>query len=127
MKTNLKKSVERIETFRSAWEKNAPLDSFGGMTLEEFTLATQKPVDAAKEIATLRQEAKRKYTKAMNELVLINPLLERMVFSVQGNAKYGSDSSLYEELGYVRKSDRKKGLTRKPKVKPEGLPSTDAT
>lgn len=131
MKTNLKKTVERIEQFLDAWEKNAATKSFAGMTLEEFTEATKLPLDTSKEIQVLRQEAKRKHVHALNSLVEINPLMERVVFAVQGSAEYGSDSAFYQELGYVRKSDRKKGLTRKPKSKPTPpepgeSPSTDA-
>jgi hypothetical protein len=130
MKANLKKTVERIGTFLDAWEKNAATKSFAGMTLEEFTEATKLPVDKAKEIKALRQEAKRKHVHALNSLEEINPLMERVVFAVQGSAEYGSDSAFYQELGYVRKSDRKKGLTRKGKgesPKPAESPSTDAT
>ena len=135
MKTNLKKTVERIETFLDAWEKNAATKSFAGMTLEEFTVATKLPLDTAKEIKALRQDAKRKRVHALNSLVEINPLMERVVFAVQGSVEYGSDSAFYQELGYVRKSDRKSGLGRKGGTLPAGAtaplkpgesPSTDA-
>jgi hypothetical protein len=35
---------------------------------------------------------------------------------VLGDPAYGPDSALYEALGYVRKSERKSGLTRKGKT-----------
>jgi hypothetical protein len=134
MKTNLKKTVERIETFLEAWEKNAATKSFAGLTLQEFTEATKLPIDTSKEIKALRQEAQRKRVHALNSLVEINPLLERVVFAVQGSAEYGSDSAFYQEMGYIRKSDRKRGLTRKRNEAPDesptppdgNSPSTDA-
>lgn len=36
-----------------------------------------------------------------------------MVASVVGTREFGSDSDLYEQMGYKRKSERKSGLTRK--------------
>ena len=35
-----------------------------------------------------------------------------IVNSVRGDAAYGEDSALYASFGYVRKSQRKSGLTR---------------
>ena len=39
-----------------------------------------------------------------------------VVYGVMGNPAYGPDSDLYEAMGYVRKSERKTGLTRKKKT-----------
>ena len=38
-----------------------------------------------------------------------------VVGSVIGTREFGSDSDLYEQMGYKRKSERKSGLTRKKK------------
>ncbi len=38
-----------------------------------------------------------------------------VVNGVIGDPTHGPDSSLYEALGYIRKSERKSGLTRKGK------------
>ncbi len=35
---------------------------------------------------------------------------------VAGNANYGDDSPLYGAMGFVRKSERKSGLTKKKKT-----------
>ena len=40
-----------------------------------------------------------------------------------GNPDYGSDSDLYEAMGHVRKSERKIGLTHRPKDGKQGAPS----
>ena len=37
----------------------------------------------------------------------------QVVAGVQADASYGPDSSIIEAMGYVRKSERKSGLTRK--------------
>jgi hypothetical protein len=134
MKQNLKKAVERIETFRDAWDKNAASTPLIGITLEEFTEATKAPCVAKAESEALRKEAKRQYVNGLNALPQVLPLLERLVFAVQANPDFGPDSAFYQELGYIRKSDRKKGLTRKGTAPPDGdtgqavenSPSTDA-
>ena len=128
MKPNLKKAVERIEKFRGAWEKNAESITLMGTTLAEFTEATKAPCDAKAEAEELRKEAKRRYVKGLNALPEVMPLLERLVYAVQASPEFGPNSAFYQELGYVRKSDRKSGLSRKNPGQPATgeLPSTDA-
>lgn len=128
MKPNLKKAVERIERFRGAWEKNAATTTLMGTTLAEFTEATKAPCDAKSEADELRKEARRRHVKGLNALPEVMPLLERLVYAVQASPEFGPDSAFYQELGYVRKSDRKSGLSRKNTEQPAngGLPSTDA-
>lgn len=38
------------------------------------------------------------------------------VNGVKGHKDYGEDSALWEQMGFVRKSERKTGLTRKKKT-----------
>jgi hypothetical protein len=42
-----------------------------------------------------------------------NVLTDLVVNSVKGTPGFGQDSPLYSACGYVRKSDRRSGLTRK--------------
>jgi hypothetical protein len=133
MDHKLKRTIERINVFRNAWEKNAADDKFAGMSLAEFTEATKLPGELAGEILEIRREAQRKQVNALNTLEPVNRLLELVAHSVQGTPGFGPDSALFEELGYIRKSDRKTGLTRKktPVEKPANevsstSPSTNA-
>jgi hypothetical protein len=41
-----------------------------------------------------------------------------VVNGVKGDPAFGEDSDLYETMGYVRKSERKSGLTRKKSTPP---------
>ena len=38
---------------------------------------------------------------------------QKVVNGVKGDPNFGDDSDLYDSMGYVRKSDRQSGLTRK--------------
>ena len=42
-----------------------------------------------------------------------NEAIQKVVKGVAGDADFGEDSDLYEAMGYVRKSERKSGLSRK--------------
>ena len=43
---------------------------------------------------------------------------QAVVKGVVGDPAFGDDSDLYEAMGYVRKSERKSGLSRKKKTTP---------
>ena len=45
-----------------------------------------------------------------------------IVAGVVGDPSFGPDSSLYEAMGYTRKSERKSGLTRKGGGTPPAAP-----
>ena len=49
--------------------------------------------------------------------------VQLVVAGVIADPTEGANSALYEAMGYVRKSERKSGLTRK-KITPEELPKT---
>lgn len=45
--------------------------------------------------------------------VVTNEAIQKVVKGVAGDPDFGEDSDLYEALGYVRKSERRSGLSRK--------------
>jgi len=45
--------------------------------------------------------------------------MQRLVNGVRADPDFGPDSALYEALGYTRESERKSGLTRNRKDKPD--------
>lgn len=107
--------MNKIGQVTSAWESLAADTTFAGMTLAEFKAATKPALDARDKVTALNVEL----VDARNALddsskdgygrVLL------VVNAVKGDLNHGEDSSLYEAMGYVRKSDRKSGLARKAK------------
>jgi hypothetical protein len=90
-----------------------PDATFAGMTLAEFEEASAAPLNLRDGIMAL--ETQLEGTKAAMSIadLAAAELLDLVVNSVRGTPGFGQDCALYRALGYVRKSDRKSGLTRK--------------
>ena len=106
--------VGRIQKFRAAWRELALDSTFAGMTFVEFEAASAAPITLRAEIEALEKQLEGTKTERANADLAANALLELVVNSVRGTPGFGSNSALYRACGYVRKSERKSGLTRKP-------------
>jgi len=105
--------VDRTETFRAAWRELAADTEFAGMTLAEFEVASAAPLNLRGEVVVLETKLGGKRTEMSIADSAANELLDLVVNSVRGTPGFGQDCALYRAFGYVRKSDRKSGLTRK--------------
>lgn len=105
--------VDRIQTFLAAWRELAPAATFAGMTLAEFEVAVSAPLTLRAEIVALEKQLEGKKTGKSDADLAANEVLDLVVNSVRGTQGFGQDSALYRAFGYVRKSERKSGLTRK--------------
>ncbi len=88
------------------------------MTLAQFKAAVKPSLDA-------REAVRQKEDELMDAIDARNdsdkPVLvvcDQVVKAVVADNDFGDNSSLYEAMGYVRKSERKSGLTRKKKTTP---------
>jgi hypothetical protein len=113
--TNKTVLLRRAQALAS-WRELAPEATFAGMTLAQFEASSQESLDI-REIIDLA------YAKIVNLLIMRNQAdqtmhdqLLRIVQDVRSDPAYGDDSGLYKGMGYVRKSERKSGLSRKVKV-----------
>ena len=102
-----------MNTILNAWQTLAPAKSFGGMTFAQFQ-AFAAPAQAARQtIADLEDQM----TQAINARDAADEVFaakaQLAVNGVLADPTEGPDSSLYEAMGYTRKSERKSGLTRK--------------
>ena len=99
--------------FRAAWRELAPDQVFAGMTLAEFDAATAPPIELRSEIMALAKQLEGKKTERSIADQKAAEVLELVVNSVRGTPGHGPDCELYRAFGYVRKSERRSGLTRK--------------
>jgi hypothetical protein len=116
----MKPIVDRIETFRAAWREMAPGASFAGMTLAEFEVAIAAPLGLRDEITDLELKLVGKKAERSISDGAAGEMLSLVVNSVRGTPGFGRDCPLYRAFGYVRKSERKSGLTRKARVTTKG-------
>jgi hypothetical protein len=96
-----------------AWREFAADVSFSGMTLEEFEEGTAKVVTVREEIEKVRVYlAGLLGQRAMADEDLRKKLM-LVTNATRGDPAYGEDSPLYRAMGYVPRSERNSGLTRK--------------
>ncbi|MEJ1964206.1 MAG: hypothetical protein WDO56_22745 [Gammaproteobacteria bacterium] len=109
--------IERkIDQAVHAWESSCPEQSFADMTLEQFKQALQ-PCQTAKAKFTAAEAVWETSRQERNAVYLRALELTRSVGnSVKGHPKYGENSAVYAAMGYVPKSERSSGLTRKREV-----------
>ena len=111
------RKMNKVSRVIKAWETLAPAASFGGFTLEQFKTRTQPMFDKQDKLSTLDNEV----TDAQKQRGISTgdshgaALL--VVNAVKGDPQFGEDSPLYSAMGYVRKSDRRSGLSRPAKSK----------
>ena len=116
MPNNPKSNEQKMNTMLNAWETLASAKSFGGMTLDQFKAIATPAQTARQRIADLEGQM----TQAINDrdagdtAFLVKAQL--VVNGVLADPSEGPDSSLYEAMGYTRKSERRSGLTRAKKT-----------
>jgi hypothetical protein len=115
MSVSQKEAMETMERDLNAWKTIAPEKKFGGMTLDEFEVFVVNSRNARVNVAdkdnqlTLAQKGR----DDTDEIGLEKCRLFKN--GVIGDPTEGENSALYEAMGFVRKADKKSGLTRKKK------------
>jgi hypothetical protein len=116
MGRNPKQAKEKFDKTVHAWSVASPDKIYGGISLEEYKKDVQASNEIRDEIAKL-EELLRMKKDLRDEIDKKNlEKTERLIEIIIGAE--GRDSPIYQALGYVRKSERKTGLTRK-KSEPE--------
>lgn len=99
-----------------AWSDLAEDKKFANMTLEEFRTRVKPSLDTRQTLKTLKDsQIDALTTRSQSDEESMKTLL-LVVNSIKGDPSEGEDSALYKACGYVRKSERKSGLSRKTKT-----------
>lgn len=106
---------DKMLKVQSAWRNLAPTKTFGGMRLEDFDIQVGKSLAPRQRLLELEDEKLQQQALRDSEDEITMDKIEFIVAGVIADPTEGSDSALYEAMGYVRKSERKSGLTRKKK------------
>ena len=122
MPSNPKTNEQKMNTMINAWESLAPAKTFGGSTFAQFKTLAETAQTARARIADLETQM----TQAINDRDAADAAFlakaQLVVAGVLADPTEGPDSSLYEAMGYTRKSERRSGLTRKGNNAPTGGP-----
>ena len=116
MALNPKGNIEKLERIENAWKTLASDKTFGGMTLAEFSAFVGSSRNARTQISDIENQMK----DALNlRDTSDDTALSKAQFIKNGvlaDPTLGENSALYEGMGYIRKDDKKSGLTRKKKA-----------
>ncbi len=103
---------KQIEDVLAGWEEHAAQASFGDLTFAQYKAKVKPSLDSRERIRELERQLDAERIVRDNADVTAVATTLNVVNSVKGASAYGEDSALYASFGYVRKSDRKSGLTR---------------
>lgn len=114
-KVDNKTVKEKCNTMNDAWVEGAQAVVFNGIRQENFQTAIEAA--AADDAAIADHEAQLKMMKDVRDdkYKALDQDRSKVGQGVAGNPDYGNDSPLYGAMGFVRKSERASGLTRKKK------------
>ena len=116
MSTSLKKTNEKTTKIINAWSTLAPTATFSGMTLAQYKAKVQPTFDTRTTLDTLAAQTTSAQDARDTADTVTAQVNQLVVNAVKGDPAQGENSDLYETMGYVRKSARKTGLTRKNKA-----------
>ncbi len=115
-KVNNKEVKEQSSRMNDAWVEAAKTVEFNGITQAEFAADIADAANDDAEIADIESSLNMKRDVRDGKYAAINAKRSNVGKGVAGSKDFGDDSPLYGAMGFVRKSDRASGLTRKPKT-----------
>jgi hypothetical protein len=108
-----RKVLEKIVTVTTAWTNLRPGKSFSGRALEQFKAKVQASHDVRDVIANLEAQLEAAYTRLVTVDRASMDEIRVVVHGVRADSEEGEDGELYSAMGYVRRSQRSSGLTRR--------------
>ncbi len=115
-KINPQKAIEKAEKVLNAFKELASDKTFGGVTFSNYQSQVNASRDIRGDIEDLEDQKIQAITSRDSTDEQTLNMANLIVNGVIGDPNFGPDSALYEAMGYIRKSNRKSGLTRKRKV-----------
>lgn len=107
------KVMVELEEVLIAITELAPDKNFGGVSLAQYAGQVGESKDARQDHINAKIQVKNAEDRRETSDDRGLRMRELIVNGIIGDPDFGPDSALYERCGYVRKSDRRSGLTRK--------------
>jgi hypothetical protein len=86
------------------------------MTLAQYQAKVKPSFDARTQIDNLNAQLTAALDTRDDADKVTADANQKVIKGVVGDPNYGDDSNLYEAMGYIRKSERASGLTKKSKA-----------
>ena len=99
----------RREQFLSSWLEFAPDVTFAGLSLAQFEEKSKTPLEARKSIMEVQTKLRGLLLDRKKADELLNQDLILIAHAIRGNESFGENCALYRSLGFVPKSERKRG------------------
>jgi hypothetical protein len=108
-----KDNEEKLRRILNAWKTLAPDKTIAGTTVEQFEAVLAPSFTLRQQLEALDDQRTHLLNARADADATSLAKAAQVVAGVQADPGFGPDSSLIEAMGYVRKSERKSGLTRK--------------
>lgn len=108
-----KENEVKYNRFLNALTTLAPDKTFGGVNVADFTTQIGKSMAPRRKLVEIDDEKKQQEVIRNTEDAITSKMCEMIKNGVVADPEFGDDSALYEALGFIRRSERKSGLTRK--------------
>ena len=113
-----KEAKDKLDKIIKAWTDLRPAKKFGGMTLDEFKVKVKPVYDSRDAISRLENQMTAAIDLRDKADKAASPQVQLVVNGVKADPDEGEDGEVYEAMGYVRKSERQSGLTKKKQAPP---------
>src|ERR1035441_9768922 len=115
-----KRVAAKLQKVIDAWTTIRPTKTFSGLTLEQFKAQVQPSLAARDQLTVLgNQTTDSRMQRRLSDDASLT-LAQQVVSSVKGDPAEGENGPLYAAMGYVPKSMKASGLTRKGSTSPRG-------
>jgi hypothetical protein len=115
--------LKRMKDVDHAWSNLRPTKSFAGLTLEQYREKIKTSDDARADVAASESKLAADTAKRIAVDEINMELVSRVVSGVKADVDEGEDGELYAAMGFVRKSHRSTGLSRR-KTNGNAVPAT---
>lgn len=113
MSKSPKQVEEAIRRTINALRDLAPDKKFNNKSLADLEAQAEKSMAPRRRLTEIANEEKEQIALREVEDAKTMKLIGQIVSGVEGDDEFGNDSALYEAFGFIRKSKRKSGNTRK--------------
>ena len=114
-KVDVKEIKQKCNVMNDAWAEGAAAVVFNGVKQSVFLADIDAAAADDAAIADLRAQLNMKIDVRDGKYAALDQTRSKVGQGVAGDPAYGNDSPLYGAMGFVRKSEKKSGLTRKKK------------